>query len=329
MSDRIVMCGSPTETIVKEKSFGTDPAALMAMMQNNNKLDPAAMMAMMNNGGMGGGNNFWWIFIIVLWWMWGGNGNGIFGGRNASQLGSELNNDANTNLLMQAINGNKEAINQLATTVGCDTGRIEQTLCAINGNIDKVAGDVRYSSAQVINAIQAGDCQVISKIADCCCATQRSVDSVNLNLTKMSADNVLANCQQTNTLVNTMNQNSLNLRDANLANTQAILQKIDNFENLYRQDKYDRVLAENLALKNQLSQSQQNQYISATVQANSAPIVGALNTLQSEVESIKCKMPPTVSVPYPQLRAFNTDCYQAAAFGALSGEMYGLNNQCC
>lgn len=37
MSDRIVMCGSPTETIVKEKSFGTDPAALMAMMQNNNK----------------------------------------------------------------------------------------------------------------------------------------------------------------------------------------------------------------------------------------------------------------------------------------------------
>lgn len=329
MSDRIVMCGSPTETIVKEKSFGTDPAALMAMMQNNNKLDPAAMMAMMNNGGFGGGNNFWWIFIIVLWWMWGGNGNGIFGGRNASQLGSELNNDANTNLLMQAINGNKEAINQLANTVGCDTGRIEQTLCAINGNIDKVAGDVRYSSAQVINAIQAGDCQVISKIADCCCATQRSVDSVNLNLTKMSADNVLANCQQTNTLVNTMNQNSLNLRDANLANTQAILQKIDNFENLYRQDKYDRVLAENLALKNQLSQSQQNQYISATVQANSAPIVGALNTLQSEVESIKCKMPPTVSVPYPQLRAFNTDCYQAAAFGALSGEMYGLNNQCC
>lgn len=328
MSDRILMCGSPTETIVKEKSFGTDPAALMAMMQNNNKLDPAAMMAMMNNGGFGG-NNFWWLFIILLWWMWGGNGNGLFGGRTASQLGNELNNDANTNLLMQAINGNKEAISQLSTTIGCDTGRIEQTLCAMNGNINKVAGDVRFSSSQVINAIQAGDSQVISKIADCCCTTQRSIDSVNLNLTKMSADNVLANCQQTNTLVNTMNQNSLNLRDANLANTQAILQKIDNFENLYRQDKYDRVLAENLALKNQLSQSQQNQYISATVQANSAPIVGALNTLQSEVESIKCKMPPTVSVPYPQLRAFNTDCYQAAAFGALSGEMYGLNNQCC
>lgn len=330
MSDRIVMCGSPTETIVKEKSFGTDPAALMAMMQNNNKLDPAAMMAMMNNGGLGGGNNMWWIFIIVLWWMWGGNnGNGMFGGRNASQLGNELNNDANTNLLMQAINGNKDAINQLSSTLSCDTGRIEQTLCAINGNIDKVAGDVRYSSAQVINAIQAGDCQVISKIADCCCTTQRSIDAVNLNLTKMSADNVLANCQQTNTLVNTMNQNSLNLRDANLANTQAILQKIDNFENLYRQDKYDRVLAENISLKGQLSQTQQNQYIAATVQANSAPIAGALNNLQSEVESIKCKMPPTVSVPYPQIRAFNTDCFQAAAFGALSGEMYGANNQCC
>lgn len=327
MSDRILMCGSPTETIVKEKSFGTDPAALMAMMQNNNKLDPAAMMAMMNNGGFGG-NNFWWLFIILLWWMWGGNGNGLFGGRTASQLGNELNNDANTNLLMQAINGNKEAISQLSTTIGCDTGRIEQTLCAMNGNIDKVAGDVRFSSSQVINAIQAGDSQVISKIADCCCTTQRSIDSVNLNLTKMNADNVLANCQQTNTLINTMNQNSLNLRDANMANTQAILQKLDSFENLYRQDKYDRVLSENVALKGQLSQSQQNQYISSVIQANTTPIVGALNHLQGEVDSIKCKMPPTVAVPYPQLRAFNTDCYNAAMFSTLSGEMYGLNSQC-
>lgn len=327
MSDRILMCGSPTETIVKEKSFGIDPAALMAMMQNNNKLDPAAMMAMMNNGGFGG-NNFWWLFIILLWWMWGGNGNGLFGGRTASQLGNELNNDANTNLLMQAINGNKEAISQLSTTIGCDTGRIEQTLCAMNGNIDKVAGDVRFSSSQVINAIQAGDSQVISKIADCCCTTQRSIDSVNLNLTKMNADNVLSNCQQTNTLINTMNQNSLNLRDANMANTQAILQKLDSFENLYRQDKYDRVLSENVALKGQLSQSQQNQYISSVIQANTTPIVGALNHLQGEVDSIKCKMPPTVAVPYPQLRAFNTDCYNAAMFSTLSGEMYGLNSQC-
>lgn len=113
-----------------------------------------------------------------------------------------------------------------------------------------------------------------------------------------------------------------------MANTQAILQKLDSFENLYRQDKYDRVLSENVALKGQLSQSQQNQYISSVIQANTTPIVGALNHLQGEVDSIKCKMPPTVAVPYPQLRAFNTDCYNAAMFGTLSGEMYGLNSQC-
>ena len=282
MSDRIVMCGSPTETIVKEKSFGTDPAALMAMMQNNNKLDPAAMMAMMNNGGFGGGNNFWWIFIIVLWWMWGGNGNGMFGGRNAYQLGNELNNDANTNLLMQAINGNKEAINQLATTVGCDTGRIEQTLCTINGNIDKVAGDVRYSSAQVINAIQAGDCQVISKIADCCCTTQRSIDAVNLNLTQMNADNRLSICQQTNTLQNAItsgfntlsseNATRFNILGAKIdAQTQIINDKFCQLEMREMQNKIDTLRDEKNALQSSALLQQQTSNIVSQIRPCPVP----------------------------------------------------------
>lgn len=84
-------------------------AGLAALMQNANKgMDPAALMAMMNNnGGFGGNGGWWWIWIILLFFCWGGNGFG-FGGRNAGALASELNTDANTNLLMQAINGNQE-----------------------------------------------------------------------------------------------------------------------------------------------------------------------------------------------------------------------------
>lgn len=167
-----------------------------------------------------------------------------------------------------------------------------------------------------------------SKLAECCCNTQRSIDSVNLNLTKMGYEDQLAMCNQTNTLVNTMNQNTLSLRDSNLANTQAILQKIDNFENIYRQDKMDRLTSENLALKGQISQANQNQYIAATVQANTAPIVNRLNSLQSDVDGIKCKLPNTVSVPYPQLAVYNPEIARAAAYGAFAGENYGLNTQC-
>lgn len=90
-------------------------AGLAALMQNANKgMDPAALMAMMNNnGGFGGNGGWWWIWIILIWFCWDGNG---FGGRNAGALASELNTDANTNLLMQAINGNKDAISNLSTT---------------------------------------------------------------------------------------------------------------------------------------------------------------------------------------------------------------------
>lgn len=307
-------------------------AGIAALMQNANKgnMDPAALMAMMNNNGGFGGNGAWWIWIILLFFCWGGfGGNGFGRGANdASRLASELNTDANTNLLMQAINGNKEAISSLSNTLNCDFNSVTAALNSINSGVSKISCDVKLSSCEVINAITSGNAALASKLAECCCNTQRSIDSVNLNLTKMGYEDQLAMCNQTNTLVNTMNQNTLSLRDSNLANTQAILQKIDNFENIYRQDKMDRLTSENLALKGQISQANQNQYIAATVQANTAPIVNRLNSLQSDVDGIKCKLPNTVSVPYPQLAVYNPEIARAAAYGAFAGENYGLNTQC-
>lgn len=307
-------------------------AGLAALMQNANKgnMDPAALMAMMNNNYGFGGNGAWWIWIILLFFCWGGfGGNGFGRGANdASRLASELNTDANTNLLMQAINGNKEAISSLSNTLNCDFNSVTAALNSINSGVSKISCDVKLSSCEVINAITSGNAALASKLAECCCNTQRSIDSVNLNLTKMGYEDQLAMCNQTNTLVNTMNQNTLSLRDSNLANTQAILQKIDNFENIYRQDKMDRLTSENLALKGQISQANQNQYIAATVQANTAPIVNRLNSLQSDVDGIKCKLPNTVSVPYPQLAVYNPEIARAAAYGAFAGENYGLNTQC-
>lgn len=307
-------------------------AGLAALMQNANKgnMDPAALMAMMNNNGGFGGNGAWWIWIILLFFCWGGfGGNGFGRGANdAGRLASELNTDANTNLLMQAINGNKEAISSLSNTLNCDFNSVTAALNNINSGVNQISCDVKLSSCEVINAITSGNATLASKLAECCCNTQRSIDSVNLNLTKMGYEDQLAMCNQTNTLVNTMNQNTLSLRDSNLANTQAILQKIDNFENIYRQDKMDRLTSENLALKGQISQANQNQYIAATVQANTAPIVNRLNSLQSDVDGIKCKLPNTVSVPYPQLAVYNPEIARAAAYGAFAGENYGLNTQC-
>lgn len=81
-------------------------AGLAALMQNANKgMDPAALMAMMNNGGFGGNGGWWWIWIILIFFCWGGFGGNGFGrgGNDAGRLASQLNTDANTSLLMQAI----------------------------------------------------------------------------------------------------------------------------------------------------------------------------------------------------------------------------------
>lgn len=199
------------ERIIVQDRGGID-AGITALMQNANKgFDPAALMAMMNNGnGMFGGNGgWWWIFIIVLFWMWGGWGGNGFGRGNQAETNSDFarlaamgNQNNNTDLLMQAINGNKDAINTLSTNLNCDVKSIDNALCSIQNAIGKVGGEVGFSAERVINAVNAGDCNVIKAISDCCCTTQRSIDSVNLNLTQMNADNRLSICQQTNTLQN-------------------------------------------------------------------------------------------------------------------------------
>ena len=169
---------------------------LAALLQNTNKnMDPYAMMAMMGNNGWGN-NGMWWIWMILLWAIWGGNGFGGFGrGNGAGFLANELNNDTNTTMLLQAINGNKSAIDSLATTLHCDVNSLQNALCTINSSVDKLAGDIKLSGCEVINAITSGDAALASKLAECCCTTQRSIDNVNLSIVKQGYENQLANCQ--------------------------------------------------------------------------------------------------------------------------------------
>lgn len=173
-------------------------AGIAALMQNANKgnMDPAALMAMMNNNYGFGGNGAWWIWIILLFFCWGGIGGNGFGrgASDASRLASELNTDANTNLLMQAINGNKEAISSLSNTLNCDFNSVTAALNNINSGVSKISCDVKLSGCEVINAITSGNAALASKLAECCCNTQRSIDSVNLNLTKMGYEDQLAMC---------------------------------------------------------------------------------------------------------------------------------------
>lgn len=259
-------------------------AGLAALMQNANKgIDPTALMAMMNNGGFGGNGGWWWIWIILIFFCWGGFGNNGFGrgSNDASHLASQLNNDANTSCLMQAINGNKDAINSLASTLNCDINSVQTALNTINSGVSQISCDTKLSSCEVINAITSGNANLASQLASCCCTTQRSIDAVNNNITKMGYESQLSVCNQTNTLQNAItsgfnalmadNASKFNIVGAKIdAQTQIINDKFCQLEMREMQNKIDALREDKQAL--QLSASQQAQTANIVNQIRPCPV---------------------------------------------------------
>lgn len=222
-------------------------------------------------------------------------------------------------------------MNILSTTLNCDINAVQSALNQINAGVSQISCDTKLSSCEVINAITSGNANLASQLANCCCTTQRSIDAVNNNITKMGYENQLSVCNQTNNLVNTMNSNTLSLRDNNTANTQSIIAKLDAMQNQALLDKIDALREKNSTLIAQLSNEHQTAAVGTMINQATAPIVTRLNTLQSDVDGIKCKLPNTVSVPYPQLSVYNPEIFRAAAYGAFAGDTYanyGLSSQC-
>lgn len=303
-------------------------AFLPGLMGGNKGIDPnlAAMLSQANNNKGAWGGDCAWIWIILLFFVFGGwgNGNGFGGNNGANGLPAQLNNDAGRELLMSAIQGNGTAISQLSSSLNCSTQQLQSAICNIQGQIQQVGNQVGMSSQQIINAVQSGNNQLLTQIAQCCCDVRTSIE-------RQGAETRLQNCQDMNQINTNFSNQTQAIVESQRSGNMAILAKLDAMEARRAQEKIDALTAEKLALQGQISQANQNAYFAATIQAQTAPIVSRLNALQGDVDGIKCKMPPTVSVPYPQLQAFNPEIARAAAYGAYAGDMaanYGAGTQC-
>lgn len=203
------------------------------------------------------------------------------GGMMRGALASELNSDANTNLLMQAINGNKDAINNLANTLNCDINSVQTALNTINSGVSQISCDTKLSSCEVINAITSGNASLASQLASCCCNVRESICGVNNNITKMGYENQLSVCNQTNTLQNAItngfnslmadNASKFNIVGAKIdAQTQIINDKFCQLEMREMQNKIDALREDKQAL--QLSASQQAQTANIVNQIRPVPV---------------------------------------------------------
>lgn len=262
---------------------GFDSTALIASLMGNRGVDPNLMALMQNasrNQDAWGGGGMWWIWVIIMFWLWGGNGN-MFG-RNGGLEGipNQINNDFGRDILLQAINGNGTAISQLASTLNCDMNALQNAICQVQSSIQGVGNQVGMSGQQIINAIQAGNCQISHQIADCCC-------NVRTAITTQGYENQLATINQTNALQSTMN-----------GNNQAILARLDAMSNQALLDKIDALREKNSSLIAQLSNEHQTAAIQAYQAQSLIPVNAALSDLSARLGAIECKQPATVTVPY-------------------------------
>ena len=255
---------------------------MLAPLLQKNGLDPNLLLAMNNRGGMFGGDGSSFLWIIFLFFLF------RFAGAGIPNL---INNDAGRELLMSAIQGNGQAINNLATNLNCSIGQVQNAINGVMSQVQQVGNQVGQSSMQIINAIQQGNCQIAQQIASCCC------------------ENRLAICQQTNTLQNAINgvatgqergfasvayetqRQTCDLQNSIKDSTQQILAGQRAAEMREMQNKIDKLREENSTFKSSAMTSQ-------IVGQATAPLGAALNDLSARLAKIECNQPEVAKVPY-------------------------------
>lgn len=146
--------------------------------------DMLTAAALMRNGSNQEWNN---PFVYLVWLMfanrffgngWDANGQGqqnIEVQNQLQALRTQMQDNQNSNLLMDAIKSNANAINQLASNLNCDFNSLQGAICDVRSGIDKVSGQVGLTSERVINAVNLGNTGILTAVKDCCCQTQQAI----------------------------------------------------------------------------------------------------------------------------------------------------------
>lgn len=256
------------------------------------------------------------MYLVWMWmmrWMNGyGDQNDPAVQRQIQTLQEQMQDNHNSDLTMQAIKGNSQALQDLSTRLSCDTNALQAAIQSVQSSIATVGNQVGFSSERIINAVNQGDCGVIQALKDCCCQTQQSIlkmgyenqlqnqnqtyqltnsiNDVNNTISKGFCDNTHATYAQTCSLQNT-------IRDTGTANTNQIIAKLDAMQNQALLDKIDALREKNNQQAVIINNAQQSTLFEQMINTATAPINAALTGLTKEVSDIQCKLPNTVTLP--------------------------------
>lgn len=272
----------------------------------SNGIDPGLLALLQNNGGFNGGGS--WIWILFLWIMFGANGfgNGNFN-NGTGFLANQMNNDTGRDLLMQAIQGNREAIANLSSLLNTELQTVQSGILTLTNAISDVKSQVGMSGLQIQNAIQSGDATISRQICECCCENRLAIANQTNTLQQQLAANhaadqlltaqnhsadQLALCQQTNTLQNQAERDTNTIVSAINNQTTLITKEFCDLKERELQNKIDSLTAENAVMRS-----------NAAVTAQTAQFAQMLAPIQEELNKIRSAQPATATIQYPQLTA--------------------------
>lgn len=211
-----------------ESGNNNDLAAILAATKNN---DPATMMA-----AMGGGMNNWMNnpFVYLVWMMfanrmWGNdqNGNPAIQAQ-LDSLRSQMADNQNSNLLMDAVRGNTTSISQLAGNLNCDFNTLNGAICDVRQGVALLAGKTDSNAEKIINAANLGDLNIVQQLKDCCCTTQQ-------NIVKMGYESQLGQKD----IISTIQAQTLAMQQGHSNITTEILRNLATITAQNQQDKCD------------------------------------------------------------------------------------------
>jgi len=105
------------------------------------------------------------------------------------------------------------------------------------------------------------------------------------------------------------------IRDAGTANTNAIIAKLDAMQNQALLDKIDALRERNSEQAVIINNAQQSATFNQMLNSYTAPIAAAVNTLQTELAGVKCRLPETVTLPYSCATAVPSSLFYNGAVG--------------
>jgi hypothetical protein len=262
----------------KVYQFGTEGTtslnALLPFLQQKG-IDPAYVAGLVNNSNGGGffGNNAWEgiIALIVVAAIFGNGNGGIFGNGNNS-------NSAEREMLMSAIQRNGTDLSQLAQSIGCSTGRIQDAIGEVSTQLCNFAGQTGLSFQQVINSIQAGNAALASQFCQCCCDLKGAIKDVAIGQERGFASVAYETQRQT-----------CDIEKAIAGSTSAITARLDAMEKTNLLDKLDALREKNAQQAVILNNAQQT-----------AQFAAMLAPLQADLSELKCNQVPIKKIACPE-----------------------------